>query len=103
MTFCLIGLLNLSSCAEEELICLAIHGGTNQGSLKLLNKSLQTIQELIVERKSRGTIGPGESKRISLSPGSHEIEMLGISGGGGCNISTVIIAQCKTTKLTCSH
>jgi hypothetical protein len=94
LILCFIGLFNWSSCEE------ACDG---MGTLELTNKSLSTVQRLMVDGVNHGTIDPGESKEIKLAPGEHEFQQVGISGGNGCSAATVIIVECKTSAFSCSH
>lgn len=76
---------------------------SGSGTLKLTNKSLNTVQRLMVDGVNYGSIDPGESKSISLAAGSHDFQQLGISGGSGCSAAKVIIVECKTSGFSCSN
>jgi hypothetical protein len=88
------GLFFWSSCEE------ACNG---MGTLELTNKSISTVQQLMVDGINYGTIDPGESKEIELAPGEHDFQQVGISGGTGCSAASVIIVECKTSSFSCSH
>ena len=85
---------SLSSCEET---C------SGMGTLKLTNKSLNTVQKLMVDGVNHGTIDPGESQEISLAAGEHEFQQVGISGGNGCSAASVIIVECETSAFSCSN
>lgn len=87
------GLIFSSSCDE---IC------DGMGTLKLTNKSVGTVQKIIIDGVNYGTIDPGESKEIDLAPGEHDFQQVGISGGTGCSQASVIIVECKTSSFSCS-
>ncbi len=90
----LLGSINWSSCEE------ACDG---MGTLKLTNKSLSTVQKIMIDGVNYGTIDPDESKEIDLAPGEHEFQQVGISGGTGCSAATVIIVECKTSAFECKY
>ena len=94
LIFAFIGLFILSSCKET---C------DGMGTLKLTNKSISTVQRIMVDGVNYGTIDPGESKEIELAPGEHDFQQLGISGGSGCSAAKIIIVECKTTGFSCSN
>ena len=72
------------------------------GTLKLTNKSLSTVQKVMIDGVNWGSIDPGESKEAKLAPGTHSFQLVGISGGTGCGVASVIIVACKTTGFSCS-
>lgn len=76
---------------------------SGMGTLKLTNKSLNTVQKIMVDGVNHGTIDPGESKEIALAAGSHDFQQVGISGGTGCSAASVIIVECETTGFSCSN
>jgi len=86
----------LSSCKKEDKC-------DGMGTLKLSNNSLNTVQRLMVDGVNHGTIDPGESKEISLAPGEHDFQFVGISGGTGCSTAKVIIVECKTSGFACNN
>jgi hypothetical protein len=82
------------SCKE---LCL-----TGTGTLTLTNKSLHTVQKIMINGVNYGTIDPGESKDIELSPGTYYVEQDGISGGTGCSGFVVNMAACTPQGYSCS-
>lgn len=95
LILCLIGSLNLSSCKKT---C-----NNGMGTLELTNKSLNTVQKLMVDGVNYGTIDPSESKEITLAAGEHEFQQVGISGGSGCSAGKVIIVECETSGFSCNN
>lgn len=74
------------------------------GTLRVTNKSLHTVQKIRINGINYGTIDPGDSDEIDLTPGTYEVEIIGISGGSGCqNPSTVNIKACVTQGISCSY
>ena len=88
------GLIYSSSCNE---IC------NGMGTLKLTNKSVGTVQKILIDGVNYGTIDPGESKEIDLAPGEHDFQQVGVSGGTGCGVASVIIIECKTSAFECKY
>lgn len=84
----------LSSCTKED-IC------DGMGTLELTNDSHSTVQRIMIDGVNYGTLDPNESKEIKLSPGQHEWQLVGISGGSGCSAATVIIVECQTLGFSC--
>lgn len=82
----------LYSCEEE---C------DGKGTLKVENKSLNTLQKLMIDGVNYGTVDPGETKEVDLAPGYHNWQLVGLDGGG-CNEATVIIMECETSSYSCS-
>jgi hypothetical protein len=80
----------------SKLIC------NGKGTLKLTNKSTNTVQKIMINGVNYGTIDPGESKSVELVPGSYTFQQVGISGGTGCSQATVNIVECKTQGFSCS-
>ncbi len=90
----------LSSCDELEIEPSC----SDQGTLQVCNKSLHTVQKIIINNTNYGTIDPDECKDIKLAVGTYTLRMEGVSGGNGCNIvSTFIIAECDNIGRSCSH
>lgn len=73
------------------------------GTLRLTNKSISTVQRIMIDGINYGTIDPDESKDISLAPGTHVFQQVGISGGGGCSEASVIIVAGRTSAFSCSN
>lgn len=76
---------------------------SSRGYLQLTNKSLNTIQKIMIDGVNYGTLDPGESKTITLAVGEHEFQQVGISGGSGCSAAKVIIIECETQGFSCSN
>jgi len=83
------------SCKE---LCL-----TGTGTLTLENKSLHTVQKIMINGVNYGTIDPDESKDIELSPGTYYVEQDGISGGTGCSAFVVNMVACVPQAYSCSN
>lgn len=71
------------------------------GTLKLTNDSHTTVQRIMINGVSYGTLDPGEFKEINLAPGKHDWQLVGISGGNGCSAASVIIVACETSGFSC--
>ena len=93
MILLFLGLFSLSSCEKS---C------SGKGTLKLTNKSLHTVQKIMIDGVNYGTIDPGESKEIELAAGEHDFQQVGISGGAGCSAAKVIIVECETSGFSCN-
>lgn len=86
-----------SSCeALEEGIC------DGKGTLRVENTSLHTVQKIIIDGKNYGTLDPGDFQEIPLNEGKYLVEIIGISGGGGCLAHYVTISECDTQISGCS-
>jgi hypothetical protein len=72
------------------------------GTLSIENKSLLTVQRLMIDGVNYGSVDPGDKKDAKLAPGTHSWQMVGISGGTGCSAATVIIVACQTSSFSCS-
>ncbi|HEY5124469.1 MAG TPA: hypothetical protein VIK14_12110 [Ignavibacteria bacterium] len=73
-----------------------------KGTLSIENKSLSTVQRLMIDGVNYGSVDPGDKKEAKLAPGTHSWQMAGISGGTGCSAATVIIVACQTSSFSCS-
>ena len=73
-----------------------------KGTLSIENKSLSTVQRLMIDGVNYGSVDPGDKKETKLAPGTHSWQMVGISGGTGCSAATVIIVACQTSSFSCS-
>jgi len=80
----------------EDLFC------DGKGTLSLENKSLFTVQKIMINGVNYGTIDPGETKEIDLTPGIYGWQLVGISGGTGCSAAAVTIVECETQAFSCS-
>jgi len=85
-----------SSCEPIEDDC------DGMGILKLTNKSISTVQKIMIDNVNWGTLDPGESKECSLAPGTHTFQLVGLSGGTGCSLASVILIACQTSGFSCS-
>ena len=87
-------LLTNTSC--EDLLC------NGKGTLQLTNKSLLTVQKIMINGVNYGSLDPGETESIELSPGVYAWQLVGISGGTGCSMAAVTITECDTQAFSCS-
>ena len=74
----------------------------DKGTLSVENKSLLTVQRLMIDGVNYGSVDPGDKKEAKLAPGTHSFQMVGICGGTGCSVATVIIVACQTSSFSCS-
>lgn len=74
-----------------------------KGTLELTNKSRNTVQRIMINGVNYGTIDPGETKDIRLTPGMYGWQLVGISGGSGCSAAAVTITECTTQAFSCSN
>jgi hypothetical protein len=72
------------------------------GTLSVKNTSLNTVQRLMIDGVNYGSLDPGTSKDAKLAPGTHSWQLIGISGGQGCSVASVIIVTCQTSSYECS-
>jgi len=95
----------LYSCEKEESTPDDGSGdGCNgKGTLHLENKSLHTVQRIIIDGHNYGTLDPGDKEEFSLAEGQHSMQFQGISGGEGCTPSTVFIVECEHEYFSCSN
>ena len=100
-----ISMFALSSCIIEpdEEVTPADNGCGGKGTLSVTNKSLHTVQKIRIDGTNFGTIDPDETKKISLAAGRYELQIIGVSGGSGCNSAFVNIAECQTVGRSCSY
>ena len=97
VSFIVVGFIFLlmnTSC--EDLFC----DGT--GTLQLTNKSLSTVQRIMINGVNYGSLDPGETENIELTPGVYAWQLVGISGGSGCSMAAVTITECDTQAFSCS-
>jgi hypothetical protein len=80
----------------EDLTC------NGKGTLSLTNKSLLTVQKIMINGVNYGTLDPGETQEIELSPGMYMWQLVGLSGGTGCSAAAVTITECDTQGFSCS-
>ena len=81
--------------------CTKTCDGT-KGTLELTNSSLFTVQKIMINGVSYGTLDAGDSKSIDLSPGMYSWQLVGIAGGTGCSMAAVTITACDTQAFKCS-
>ncbi len=74
-----------------------------KGTLSLKNKSHSTVQKIMINGVSYGTIDDGETKEIKLVPGIYTWQLVGISGGTGCSAAVVTIVECTTQSFSCGN
>ena len=75
---------------------------SGKGTLELTNNSLLTVQTIMINGVSYGTLDPGAEKSIDLSPGVYTWQLVGLAGGTGCSAATVTITECDTQAFKCS-
>lgn len=85
------------SCEPISTACTS-----GKGTLVLTNKSLSTVQRIMINGVNYGTLDPGEKKEIELSPGAYEFQQVGLSGGTGCSAAVVTISECDRQAFSCS-
>ncbi len=73
------------------------------GTLQLTNKSLNTVQKVMIDGVNYGTLDPSEKKDFKLAPGQHVFQQVGISNGVGCSVAYVIIIECETSGFSCNN
>lgn len=83
--------------------CKKKNSCSGKGTLKLSNTSHATVQRAMVDGVNYGSIDPGGSKEISLAAGSHDWQLVGISGGSGCSAAKVTIIECETSSFSCGN
>lgn len=81
----------------DEVVC------DGKGTLSHENKSLNTVQRIMIDGVNYGSLDPGEMEEIKLAPGQHLWQLAGISGGSGCSAAYVIIQECETSAFSCSN
>jgi hypothetical protein len=74
---------------------------SGKGTLELTNSSHSTVQKIMINGVSYGTIDPGEVKSIELTPGVYMWQLQGLSGGTGCSAAAVTITECDTQGFKC--
>lgn len=84
-----------TSISCEKLLC------SGKGTLSVENSSHSTVQKLMVNGVNYGTLDPGETKKVDLTPGPYVWQLVGISGGTGCSIAEVNISECQTSSFKC--
>lgn len=73
------------------------------GTLSVENKSLNTVQRLMINGVNYGSIDPGKTKEVELTPGTYAWQLVGLSGGSGCSPAVANIAKCETSSFSCSN
>lgn len=91
------GSLFLFSACDKEFFC------DGRGELTVTNKSLNTVQQILIDGTNYGTIDPDESKTIELPAGKYTLQIKGVSGGSGCSSSQVTIDACGSVGRSCSN
>jgi len=61
------------------------------GTLTLTNSSYNTVQRIMINGVSYGTLDPGAKKDIKLSPATYSWQLVGISGGTGCSAASLTV------------
>jgi hypothetical protein len=96
----------LFSC-EKDITGDDLIGGNNasgcngKGYLSVTNRSVNTVQRLMVDGVNYGSLDPDRNMTVSLPAGYHSWQLVGISGGGGCSEAMVIITECETASYEC--
>ena len=80
--------------------CKKICGG--KGTIEVKNKSLSTVQRIMIDGVNYGTIDPGETFSRDMFPGKYAVDVEGISGGTGCSTAQLTVVECETTAISCS-
>ncbi len=75
---------------------------TGKGTLTLTNKSLTTVQRIMINGVNYGSLDPGNKKSIELTPGTYDWQLVGLSGGTGCSAAKVNIVACEDQGYSCS-
>ncbi|MEK7572286.1 MAG: hypothetical protein AAB493_00280 [Patescibacteria group bacterium] len=99
MTLIVIALIVIAASTNlscEKLFC------DGMGTLSLENKSLLTVQKIMINGVNYGSLDPGKTKEIKLTPGIYMWQLVGISGGTGCSAAAVTIVECETVAFSCS-
>jgi len=87
----------MSSCKELIDSC----GG--YGTLRLTNRSVNTIQQVKVDGVNHGTLDPGEKIDIDLPAGQHFVETVNVKTGNyACSSFMVTIVECDTQGFSCT-
>ncbi|MFA5420134.1 MAG: hypothetical protein WC341_16900 [Bacteroidales bacterium] len=73
-----------------------------RGTIEVTNKSLSTVQRIVIDGVNYGTIDPGEKFSHKMLPGKYTVIVEGISGGEGCGDAELTVAECETTGISCS-
>jgi len=97
LVFTLVIMFAAISFSCEESSC------DGKGTLSLENKSIDTVQRIMIDGVNYGSLDPGEKEEIELAAGQHVWQLVGISGGAGCSEAYVIIQECETTAFSCSN
>jgi len=79
---------------------MCLNGG--KGTLSVENRSLNTVQRLMINGVNYGSVDPGETLDVELNPGVYEWQLVGLSGGTGCSAAVVTINECETSSFSCS-
>lgn len=101
MKMTLVAIALLVIVASTNFSCEPITDCDGKGTLSLENKSHNTVQRIMINGVSYGTIDDGETKEIKLVPGIYAWQLIGISGGTGCSAAVVTIVECKTQSFSC--
>ncbi len=88
--------LHFTAC-DKEAYC------EGRGTLNVENKSLHTVQRILIDGTNYGSLDPGESKDIELAAGKYTLQFVGINSGGGCTPSQVTIDACGEEGRSCSN
>jgi hypothetical protein len=70
---------------------LDLNPNDGMGTLTLANASYTTVQKIMINGVSYGTLDPGAKKDIKLSPGVYSWQLVGISGGTGCSAASLTV------------
>ena len=75
----------------------------NKGYLELENDSQTTKQKILINGTDYGTLDPKESETYNLNPGTYNVEFVGIHGGKGCSVFTIVIACGQSEGRVCRN
>lgn len=90
-----VAMMMLSSCNKY------VYKGQKIGILELTNMSESTVHEIVVNDSIYGTLQPGKSMKIKLTPGVYTWEFKGVNGEG-CIPTTGTIIEGYTQSFNCS-
>jgi len=94
--------ITFTSC-EELLEELEEDCNDGWGELCVENKSLHTVQKVIINGASYGTLDPGDKECFSVPVGATTLEFRGVNGGSGCNPCVNNIPDCGVINKSCSY
>jgi hypothetical protein len=73
------------------------------GYFKVTNGSISTVQVIVIDGTSYGSLTPGRSDTYKLAVGRHTYEIKSANGRGGCSQGSVTIVECDTDGIECRN